>query len=81
MFGRYHGNPPYPGTPFNWWTEQDLDDLTNIVEKIPLWHTARDGDERAFLAFDRTRMDELTEAWVPVLTAYGPGILIHENCD
>nr|WP_232337404.1 DUF6210 family protein [Deinococcus arboris] len=81
MFGRYHGNPPYPGTPFNGWTEKDLNDLSDIVAQIPLWRTTRASDERAFLAFDRTRLDELTEAWMPVLTAYGPGILIHENCD
>ncbi|PTA67056.1 hypothetical protein C8263_14880 [Deinococcus arcticus] len=81
FFGRYGGNPPYPGTPYEWWQEKDLQVLTEIVRGIPLWHTTREKDEPASLEFDRARLDELTEGWIPVLTSYGPGILTHQNCD
>ncbi|UBV42099.1 DUF6210 family protein [Deinococcus taeanensis] len=80
-FGRYSGNLPYPGTPYEWWKEKDLQVLAEIVGRIPLWHTSRDKDEPAYLQFDGARLEELTEGWVPVVTRYGPGILTHQNCD
>jgi hypothetical protein len=38
-------------------------------------------DERAFLDLDRSRLEELTEAWIPVRSAYGPGVLVFANSD
>ena len=33
------------------------------------------------LFLDEDRVDQIVEAWIPVLTPYGPGILMWENCD
>jgi hypothetical protein len=33
------------------------------------------------LRLDRSRFNEITEAWVPVQTPHGPGVLCFENCD
>ncbi|MFJ1758646.1 DUF6210 family protein [Kitasatospora sp. NPDC088134] len=33
------------------------------------------------LALDESRLPEADEAWLPVLTPDGPGVLVWENCD
>jgi hypothetical protein len=33
------------------------------------------------LALDESRLSDLDEAWVPVLTAHGPGALVWNNSD
>lgn len=33
------------------------------------------------LALDESRLSDLDEAWVPVLTAHGPGTLVWNNSD
>lgn len=33
------------------------------------------------LKIDESRLTEIAEAWVPVVTPSGPGVLIWENCD
>lgn len=38
-------------------------------------------DARIFLKLDLQRIDDLTEAWIPVQTAYGRGVLIFDNSD
>lgn len=81
FFSRYSGNSPYLGTPYKGWQERDLQALAEIIGRIPLWQTSRDKDEPAYLEFDSARLEELTEGWVPILTPYGLGILIHSNCD
>ena len=61
-----------------------MDDIRSLVTAITYWKTyppGQDRDERAFLELDATRLDELTEAWVPVHTAYGPGVLVFANSD
>ncbi|WP_431772497.1 DUF6210 family protein [Streptomyces cucumeris] len=42
-----------------------------------------DGDDASPtpLALDESRLSEADEAWVPVVTPDGPGILVWENCD
>jgi hypothetical protein len=64
------------------WTEDRLRRLDSLVGEIPVWETRRDGgDARHHLTLDRTRIDDLTEAWIPVLSPYGPAVLLFENCD
>ncbi len=52
---------------------------------IPCWKIfmpRRSQDDRQEpLQIDDSRLYELCEAWVPVLTANGPGVLLWENCD
>lgn len=65
------------------WSEEQIARLRAIIGAIPFWHTNRHGqrDSCGFLALDMTRLDNLTEAWIPVLTPYGPGILVCDNSD
>jgi uncharacterized protein DUF6210 len=87
---RFRGNPPdrEPGqalTPWAAWTPNALAELASLVSEIYLWKTNPDSaeteDERVAISLDRSRLDELTEAWIPVLTVYGPGILVFANSD
>ncbi|MCY1030791.1 DUF6210 family protein [Corallococcus sp. BB11-1] len=66
------------------WTPSHFERLALLVSRVPMWHATHPDQvlgERLHLALDRERLDEVTEAWVPVLTPYGPGILVFENCD
>jgi hypothetical protein len=88
----FHGNPPLPkefaasvyGAK---WTEELLDELEALVAQIDFWKTSSPNDteddqtQRAFLHLDRSRVRELTEAWVPVATVYGVGVLVFSNSD
>jgi hypothetical protein len=59
-----------------------LEQLRSVVEAIPYWAHAEAGTEqRGRLRLDETRLGELVEAWVPVLTPDGRGVLVWENCD
>ena len=52
--------------------------LAEILEKIPWW----DLDEKqTHLRLDEERLSDAIEAWVPILTPDGPGILTWPNCD
>jgi hypothetical protein len=79
----FGGNPPFHGSPFwDQWTLERVDELAALVAAVPMWRIDRkEGDDRFFLALDRARLHELTEAWVPVRTPYGPGVLVFANCD
>lgn len=57
--------------------------LAALVATVPYWKIHLDGvrDARLPLALDRSRIDEICEAWVPVVTPDGPGILLYANCD
>lgn len=86
----FHGNPPVPGNRGSlmlgpWWTDAQITELQALVEQIALWKTyaPKSGmdDERTFLKLELDRLDELTEAWIPVHMAYGRGVLIFANSD
>jgi hypothetical protein len=54
---------------------------TYIIAEIPIWITflnSENEDQETFLKLYTDRIDELTEAWVPVITSYGKGILVFE---
>jgi hypothetical protein len=86
FFARHcHGNPPVVGSPW-WgaiWTDEVLSELASLIAAIPIWETgeAGDHDRRHFLSFDPERLSELTEAWAPVATPWGPGVLVWDNSD
>ena len=80
---RFQGNPPsrMSGVAPTW-TEADVQELDALVRNIPLWKTMRDGgSKRALLKLDISKLSDATEAWIPVQTAYGPGILLFKNSD
>lgn len=59
-----------------------LERLRSLVAAIPYWAYDEAGTEwRGHLRVDETRLGELAEAWVPVITPDGPGVLVWENCD
>ena len=64
------------------WTTDLMESLSELVSTIPCWFTFDDGEDRhEFLQLDKDRIVECVEAWVPVLTPYGPGVLLFENSD
>ena len=76
---RFHGNC-YP--PMVEWNQKLIEELKVLISRIPCWRTESDGeDERLFLNLDENRMQECAEAWIPVSTPYGDGILTLKNSD
>ncbi len=64
------------------WTADRITKLRDLIAEIPCWHTGESReDSRSFLQLDTVRMRECVEAWIPILTPYGPGILILKNSD
>jgi hypothetical protein len=63
------------------WTPVRTDRLAELVSRVPMWRTSEhlERDDRLYLALDRDQLEEATEAWVPVLTPHGPGVLVFEN--
>ncbi|MDQ9019729.1 DUF6210 family protein [Acinetobacter sichuanensis] len=62
---------------------QQLDQLRSCIENITIWFTSneQEEDQRQHLCLDMSRLEEITEAWVPVISPYGKAILIWKNCD
>ena len=59
-----------------------LAQLRDLVGSVPFWtHDDGGADVRAPLELDESRLGELAEAWVPVRTPDGPGVLMWNNCD
>ncbi|MDG5801817.1 DUF6210 family protein [Streptomyces ossamyceticus] len=64
------------------WPERLLDRLRAAVAEFHLYGSAnRDDLYPAPLALDESRLPEVDEAWVPVVTPDGPAILTWENSD
>ena len=64
------------------WTSELVAELSGLVNKIPCWLTSASGDDhRYLLQLDATRIGECIEAWIPVISPYGPAILTLENSD
>jgi hypothetical protein len=87
---RFHGNPPLmtgaaDSSSGGLWSEAALSELSTLVSQIAFWATfppsTHGDDRREFLQLDLTRLTELTEAWIPVRTAFGSGVLVFANCD
>ena len=82
FWARFRGNC-YPNCVE--WTDEFISQLRELVAQIPCWMTHSDGpegvDQRLFLQLDLDRINECVEAWVPVITPYGRGILTFENSD
>lgn len=80
----YFGGRPYPASPDT--CKLPLERLAQLrvaVESITYWAFESDFDSqpRTHLSLDESRLAELVEAWVPVHTPDGPGILTWPNCD
>jgi hypothetical protein len=69
------------GTGNNSWPDDERDRLARIVADISLWASDGHTEEPHALRLDESRMREADEAWVPVLTPDGPGVLVWSNSD
>jgi hypothetical protein len=60
-----------------------LEELLSLVCELPFRFGTADGtlDRCERLLLDETRVGEVVEAWVPVLTPAGRGVLVRQNCD
>ena len=63
------------------WTEDRVMQLRALIEALPIWYQNKEESHRTFLQLDEGRMDECCEAWIPVRTPYGPGIVLLANSD
>jgi len=61
----------------------DIEELKRNIEQITIWYSEEiDGNDiRDHLMLNLDRLDEVVEAWVPVLTPWGGGVLIWKNSD
>lgn len=68
-----------------WAPRHDREDVARRVEsrlaQVTYWSREGDQDVAGSLALDPGRLDELDEAWVPVMTPTGPGVLVWRNSD
>jgi hypothetical protein len=56
--------------------------LGALVEGVPYWRCFLGGhDDKRSIRLDGNRIDEMAEAWIPVNTPDGEGILVYKNCD
>ncbi|MCC2671671.1 MAG: hypothetical protein K0Q72_4142, partial [Armatimonadetes bacterium] len=60
---------------------EQLERLRTAIAAIAYWQSDGAGEIRTHLTLDEDRLSEIVEAWVPVLTPDGPGILTWPNCD
>lgn len=61
-----------------------LDRLRSAVGVVHYWSSGWTSDwcpDRIPLQIDEDRLDELDEAWIPVRTPDGPGVLLWDNSD
>ena len=80
-FPPYHGLNPSTGTEPAW-SESTLATVENPVGSLRIWFRSERGeDEWTHLTLDKTKTEQFTEAWLPVNTPMGKGILIWENSD
>ena len=54
--------------------------LARTIAEMPYW-TATCESGRVALRLDTGRVEQIAEAWVPVETPDGPGVLLWKNCD
>jgi hypothetical protein len=63
------------------WSDDERDRLREIIGAIPYWVCDGTTEELRGLRLDESRVGEVDEAWVPVLTPDGPGVLVWFNSD
>jgi hypothetical protein len=58
-----------------------LEEIRAAVSLLVMMSSTRSGHPKMRIALDESRFYEIDEAWVPVTTPDGPGILTWENSD
>jgi Family of unknown function (DUF6210) len=66
----------------NRWSEPTLARLEGLISAQRIWHRDPAGNYvPEALRFDRARVGQATEAWIPVISYFGQGFLIWQNSD
>lgn len=55
--------------------------VAEAVTLIPYWDAAGDDTRPTPLQLDESRLQDVDEAWLPVVTPDGPGVLVWPNSD
>lgn len=63
------------------WPDDERERLRGIIESIPYWASDGHTEELHALRLDESRISDTDEAWVPVITPDGPGLLLWPNSD
>ncbi|HEX6969574.1 MAG TPA: DUF6210 family protein [Micromonosporaceae bacterium] len=63
------------------WSDEELDRLRQIIGGIVYWACDGLNEEPHSLRLDESRLHEADEAWIPVITPDGPGVLVWCNSD
>ncbi|MFJ8622767.1 DUF6210 family protein [Kitasatospora sp. NPDC093550] len=64
------------------WPPESLARLRCAVGELGVYPSGRHDEPcPTWLVLDESRLADLAEAWVPVLTPHGPGVLVWENSD
>lgn len=63
------------------WPDQERDRLRKIVSGISYWASDGDSEQPHALRLDESRIRDADEAWIPVLTPDGRGVLVWLNSD
>ncbi|MFH8387738.1 DUF6210 family protein [Kitasatospora sp. NPDC018058] len=64
------------------WPAGVLDRLRAAVDSLGMYRSGRHDDlYPTSLILDESRLSEAAEAWIPVVTPDGPGVLVWENSD
>lgn len=61
-------------------TQAQLDRLREVVSEISFWESTKD-EHVSELILNETRIREIDEAFVPILSPDGPGVLVWNNSD
>jgi hypothetical protein len=63
------------------WPDAEREILRRLVGEIVYWACDGSTEEPCYLRRDESRIGEADEAWVPVVTPDGPGVLLWPNSD
>ncbi|MFE7398808.1 DUF6210 family protein [Streptomyces sp. NPDC057557] len=63
------------------WPDGKRARLRGIIEGIPYWASDGHTEDLHTLRLDESRIRDADEAWVPVITPDGPGVLLWANSD
>ena len=77
--GHFQGHP-YDCPPQDW-TDEIKGELRALVESVCVWDEDPKSPNQGRLVVDDGFLFECTEAWVPVVSTLGRGILVFNNCD
>ncbi|RSM84710.1 hypothetical protein DMH04_19680 [Kibdelosporangium aridum] len=74
FFAKFDGRPPQR------WSPDDLDHLQRLIrEKVVYFVAEIEFESRVLLSLDFDRLDDLTEAWIPVRAGDQAAVLVFAN--